>query len=409
MSAALSDEAARSAEPGERAELVHKAAAVAALVHGLRHEALQLQAHEAVMRGALTGAVLAGLDRDARARAALRRLAVRTSPATRVGGVVRRVAWRLRSLLFRLGWPGQAVMLAASGFWRPSGRPLYDLRHIAAYLRRGANPEVAPASFFDQAWYLRRYPDVADLNLAPLSHYMRAGQLEGRSPHPLFDAEFYASQNAEHLKRTRLWPLAHFVAIGARAGRDPHPLFDAAHYLAQAPDLLLREDAASHYIRAGWRQGLSPHPLFDPVWYRSQMPAEATDVPPLVHFVAEGAARGLSPHPLFDPAWYLTQAPQAQRSGLDPLRHYLAVGAAHGLSPSRWFDPAHYAARRGEALAPGANPLIDYLQGGAWQVDEPAPGFSTAAYIAAHPELVAQGLTPLAHWAGTATERPKGD
>lgn len=402
------------APPDDGPELIGKTAAVAVLVHGLREEALQLQAREAVTRGTLTVAVLAVLARDARARTKLRGLLVRPRPTARAGGgpvlrLVRRFVWRLRAVLFRLGWPGQTVMLALSGMWRPSGRPLYDLRHVAAYLRRGADPAVEPASFFDQAWYLRRYPDVAGMGVAPLAHYLRAGHLEGRSPHPLFDTEFYASRNADDLARTRLWPLAHYVRIGGPAGLDPHPLFDAAHYLAQLPDLLPEEDPASHYLRTGWLQGLSPHPLFDLDWYRSQMPADAADTPPLVHFIIEGAARGLSPHPLFDPDWYLAQAPQALRSGLGPLRHYLAVGAAHGLSPSRWFDPAHYAARRGEALAPGADPLIDYLQGGAWEVDEPTPGFATAAYVAAHPELVAQGVTPLAHWARAATERPKGD
>ena len=394
----------------ERPDLIAKASAVAAVVHELRAESLRLQAREAVTRGGLTEALLAALRRDAGARAGLRSLAVRPRLTIKVrGGLARRLAWRLRGALFRLRWPGQTLMLAASGMWRPSGRPLYDLRHIAAYVRRGADPQVVPPSLFDQAYYLGRYPDVAALGVSPLSHYLRAGQAEGRSPHPLFDAEFYARRNAEELARTRLWPLAHFVRIGGQSALDPHPLFDAAHYMAQAPDLLLREDPATHYLRTGWRQGLSPHPLFDPAWYAAQAPAEAAQVPPLVHFLAEGAARGLSPHPLFDPAWYCAQTPHAHRSGLDPLRHYLAVGAAQGLSPSRWFDPQHYAARRGEALAPGANPLIDYLQAGAWAVDEPTPGFATAAYLAAHPELVAQSLTPLEHWARAATERPMSD
>jgi len=382
--------------------LVRKAVETAALVETLRSDLIRLQVREAAGRIALTRTVLA----LAAERSALRR-GLRQAASARPRPRWPAPVLRLPRQLVRLGLPGQALLVAASGAWRFSGRPLYDLRHIAAYLRRGADPAVAPASLFDQAWYLASNPDVAASGLSPLAHYLATGRREGRAPHLLFDPAFYAEQNGEALAQSGLAPLVHFMRTGAVTGRNPHPLFDLAYYAVQLPDLPPGEDLVGHYVREGWKSGLSPHPLFDPAWYVAQAPA-AAGAAPLLHYLAEGAAAGLSPHPLFDPAWYRTQAPDAGE-GVALVRHYLAVGGGRGLSPSPFFDPQHYLAQRGAAIAPGADPLIDYLLEGACTVAEPAPGFSTAAYLAANVELVVEGVTPLAHWARTASDRRVGD
>jgi hypothetical protein len=380
--------------------LVQKAAAAVTLVDELRAEIARLHASHALARAEMSQAVIAVFAERA-ARLADRRaaaIAARETHAAKRPGWPSRMAWRRRATLMRFGRVGQILVVLASGVWRRSGRPIYDLRHIGAYLRRGADPTVVPPSLFDQAFYLDRNPDVAARGVAPLLHFLLAGRLEGREPHQLFDSAFYARENAQALEASGLWPLAHFMRQGGQGGGDPHPLFDMAHYLAQEPALAPGEDPLSHYVREGWRLGLSPHPLFDPAWYQAQMPASAAQIPPLVHFVLEGAAAGLSPHRLFDPAWYLAQVADTKEAVGNPLCHYLAVGAGQDLSPNPCFDPQHYVARRGDAPPREANPLIDYLLRGAWTVADPAPGFAMLAYVAAHPDLVSLGLTPLEHW-----------
>ncbi|MEO8115269.1 MAG: hypothetical protein ABI655_12860, partial [Phenylobacterium sp.] len=305
---------------------------------------------------------------------------------------------RLDHLLLRLGSAGQALVIERSGLWRGAGDRLHDLRHMAAYARRGGDPGLVPPTLLDQAWYLAEYPDVARTRRSPLVHYIAAGGAEGRSPHPLFDARYYRDQNGADLDASRLSPLAHFVRVGAARGRDPHPLFDIGHYVGQQPDLEAGEDPLSHYLRIGWRVGFSPHPLFDPDWYRGQLQGHA-DAEPLSHYVTGGWSRGLTPHPLFDPAWYLSRYPDIAAAGIEPLAHFVLYGAREGRSPSAWFDLPHYVATRGADLAADANPLVDYLQGGAWRIGEAKPGFATAAYLAAAPDLVREGLTPLEHWA----------
>jgi hypothetical protein len=390
-------------------DLAPKAAAVAKKVAGLRadlalaHDLVhQAQVREALTRTELTLALGEALKGRAEALGAVRRLAVQryldgTSPReVRRRGRVQRGFDRL---LLAGGLAGHVRLIVDTGLWQGG-----DLTEMAAYVRRRTDPLAAPATLFDQAWYLETYPDAAASGLAPLIHYLVHGAGSGKNPHPLMHTNYYADQNASALAASQVSPLEHFVRAGAALGRNPHPAFDVLHYAAQGPQLRPDEDPVSHYVRVGWRDGLSPHPLFDAAWYRRQMPRQAAETPPLVHYLTTGWREGRSPHPLFDPRWYVEQNPDVAEIGAEPLTHFLTGGAAEGRSPSAWFDLPHYVAARGVALDLAANPLVDYLEGGAWSVAEARPGFPTAAYLAQSPELVAQGMTPLEHWARKAAK-----
>ena len=51
--------------------------------------------------------------------------------------------------------------------------------------------EIARCGLFDEAFYLRTYPDVGRAAISPLVHYAVIGAREGRRPHPLFDGKYY--------------------------------------------------------------------------------------------------------------------------------------------------------------------------------------------------------------------------
>lgn len=387
--------------------ILEKARAVAARtralssgIDGAYKLAQQAQVREALTRSELTLALHGALSARAELEARLRDLALDAYRKGFAGRLRRhgRPSQILDRVLARLGSLGRAGVIARSGVWRGTGRGLHDLRHMAAYARRRANPGVAPSAFLDQAWYLAANPDVAAAGASPLVQYLLSGGREDRDPHPLFHSAWYRARHAGEIAATSVTPLEHYAGLGAGRGDAPHPAFDVAHYLAQAPDLAPGEDPASHYVRAGAAAGLSPHPLFDPAWYARQA-GKAEGAGGLVHYLAGGWRRGLSPHPLFDPAWYLETYPELAQAGVEPLTHFLTVGADQGQSPGPWFDLPAYVAQRGAGLPPGTNPLVDYLRGGAWAVAEPKPGFPTAAYLASEPELARQGLTPLEHWA----------
>lgn len=404
--AEAASESATTVTPAHGA-LLDKARAVTAKVGRLSRDfagahrlAQQAQVREALTRTELTLALTESLAARADLESHLRAQALAAFQARGVGRLRRnnRLNRLLDRVLARFGSLGQALVIARSGVWRGSGRTLHDLRHMAAYARRRANPSVSPLTALDQAWYLDTYPDVAVARRSPLVHYLLVGGREGRDPNPLFHGAWYRRENAAELAATSLTPLEHYVRVGAARGLSPHPAFDPAHYLAQAPVLPAGDDPLAHYLREGWRLGLSPHPLFDPAWYAEQA-VDTEGQAPLSHYLATGWKAGLSPHPLFDPRWYIDQHAGVATAGVEPLTHFLSNGGFEGASPSPWFDLPAYVEARGEDLAPGVHPLIDYLRGGAWQVAEARPGFPTAAYVATRPGLVRNGVTPLEHWA----------
>lgn len=106
---------------------------------------------------------------------------------------------------------------------------------------------------------------------------MLAGAAERRSPHPLFNAAWYAERHGDGGLRS--------LVESAETPRDPGPHFDSAFYMTQRPDL----------------------------------PA---DIHPLAHYLTEGAFEGVSPAPGFDEAAYLTANPKAAASSLSALEHW---------------------------------------------------------------------------------------
>lgn len=101
---------------------------------------------------------------------------------------------------------------------------VHYLRHGRA---RGLEIHVAPPSaadrildsgLFDDAWYLATHGDVAAANHAPFLHYLVHGALEGRSPGPGFDAEWYL---ARYPDIAGIDPLLHYIDHGRDEGRLP--------------------------------------------------------------------------------------------------------------------------------------------------------------------------------------------
>jgi glycosyltransferase involved in cell wall biosynthesis len=101
--------------------------------------------------------------------------------------------------------------------------PIFDLawyatRHraeagktlLAHFLRRRFDGSVSPVAEFDAAFYLARYPDVAEARVDPFEHYLLYGYREGRDPSPDFDTRFYLHRYLDgELDQN---PLLHFRA-----------------------------------------------------------------------------------------------------------------------------------------------------------------------------------------------------
>lgn len=83
---------------------------------------------------------------------------------------------------------------------------------------------IEASGIFDAQWYLSTYPDVAQQNMDPLTHFVQFGSRELRSPSAQFNARsYYAAYN--DLRDHEIEPVFHFVLHGKREGRryQGHP------------------------------------------------------------------------------------------------------------------------------------------------------------------------------------------
>jgi GT2 family glycosyltransferase len=88
-------------------------------------------------------------------------------------------------------------------------------------LRSKLRERQALYEFFDSAWYLNVYPDVA-AGLDPLSHYLSNGAFERRDPGPKFSTWGYLSRYPD-VAALGLNPLLHYLRVGRAEGREIAP------------------------------------------------------------------------------------------------------------------------------------------------------------------------------------------
>lgn len=89
--------------------------------------------------------------------------------------------------------------------------------------------------FFDEAWYLERYPDVASTGMLPIRHFIRHGLPEKRDPNPFFEGAWYLEHYPD-VGASGIHPLLHYLAVGVFEKRNPHPRFDAEWYIEEHPE-----------------------------------------------------------------------------------------------------------------------------------------------------------------------------
>jgi O-antigen biosynthesis protein len=221
----------------------------------------------------------------------------------------------------------------------------------------------AHSLFFDEAWYLSRYPDVKEMKADPFRHFLERGAREGRDPHPLFHTRFYLSQVGDEEAATAD-PLSHYARHGAERGISPHPLFDRLWYRYGNPDVTENgNEEFSHFLLVGDREARSSHPLFDPVYYLRNNPDVASaGVGPLRHFVEIGGSESRNPHPMFDCQYYQWLHPELAVQRINPLVHYLTEPREKRRHPHPLFDGAVQRFSSALARETAIDPLTDYVQ-----------------------------------------------
>ncbi|MEO8715352.1 MAG: glycosyltransferase, partial [Acetobacteraceae bacterium] len=171
-----------------------------------------------------------------------------------------------------------------------------DLDTIRRYLAVpiAARPDVA--WYFDRAWYLLRYPDIARGDFDPLAHFLGWGIREARAPHPLIDLRFMRDADPDALGDPPTIPALLDALDNDRM--DPSARFARTQYRAQLdadpPGGLLR-----HFLEHGLLAGLAPSPGLDPAGAWRQARVRTLDIRSgLRHAALEGpGARDAEAYP----------------------------------------------------------------------------------------------------------------
>lgn len=104
----------------------------------------------------------------------------------------------------------------------PVRRLLRLLARLGTRNRRGSAADdlfrLEASIYFDRAWYLTTYPDVAAAGLDPAAHYLRFGAFENRDPGPWFSTERYLRANPD-VAAAGANALLHYVSHGESEGR----------------------------------------------------------------------------------------------------------------------------------------------------------------------------------------------
>ncbi|MEF8747627.1 MAG: glycosyltransferase [Candidatus Accumulibacter propinquus] len=128
---------------------------------------------------------------------------------------------------------------------------------VAGLLKSRAAWEVLDSGLFDSDWYLRRYPDLAEMRVDGLWHFLAHGVHEDRDPGPGFSSSGY---RARYLARDvdvpevsaeapELGALGDYLQHGREQGFEPLPIFEGTLTLrASAPTVLVCAHLAGPYL-----------------------------------------------------------------------------------------------------------------------------------------------------------------
>ncbi len=147
-----------------------------------------------------------------------------TIPYTSVDLLVRRVIERTLSLISTLIITTRQFHLKSTGIKiKPSGNgeSLYS-----KYYRKKNDTLVSmitTSDYFDEQWYLARYPEVRLSGYTPVIHYLLIGGFSGYNPGPDFHSSHYLDAYPD-VKQARINPLVHYLKHGVREGRVTRPV-----------------------------------------------------------------------------------------------------------------------------------------------------------------------------------------
>lgn len=180
----------------------------------------------------------------------------------------------------------------------------------------------SPNLFFDEGWYLTRYPHLQGLIASGeyangFEHYKNTG-FTSYSPHWLFDEEYY-KRTVLDVSSTLLAENGfrngydHYLNQGSRSLSQPTLYFDPAFFLREQSDFPVDTEDGVYitFLKSLPEQRYNLTRLswyFDPVWYQEAYPDYLENAAlwqgPLHHYLANAAPLNYDPNPYFSEVFY---------------------------------------------------------------------------------------------------------
>lgn len=261
-----------------------------------------------------------------------------------------------------------------------------DSALLAFYLATGQGLGHSPNPWFDERWYRRAFPMVAQMvergeYASGMDHYCRRGHCLAYRPHWLFDERYYRGRYkglSDPVLRDHQLANGydHFLRSGDREGRIGHGLFDPVYFLAAVdPDSARTyQEVGPYRAFLGRAPRAEPEPrttiLFDPVWYRTRYPEVTTAIAAgeygsaLEHYLCNDTPERFDPLPQFSETWYRQRNPDvtaaiAGRHARNGYTHFLNDGRTELRSPAPTIDLHWYSCQETVAADLGARKASD--------------------------------------------------
>ncbi len=215
----VADAQERVREVQERAEAAQKRADAAAETIKTQHEKLKsLEAAKATeaqnYKGELDKTKAATKKTEKNLLETRARTAELRKERDRLAGKLEARRAAGRSLKKSLRWRLGGLLLAPAA-------PLIMARKFRLNRRfKAAAAKIEASNLFDREYYTDNYPDVAESDIDPLTHYLASGWREGRNPGPQFDVQWYLEKNQD-VRDAGVEPLLHYIESGRDEGRSP--------------------------------------------------------------------------------------------------------------------------------------------------------------------------------------------
>lgn len=195
-------------------------------------------------------------------------------------------------------------------------------RHVVRHLLKENRKEFAEfysgkTEIWDAGYYLKEYPDVAEVWDSPLEHYVKHGWRENRSPSAGCRTDDYLKINQD-CGLLGISPLEHYF-LCRKKGREVFWSF---------------EDMRTYAVRHGL-EILRKSASFDPEFYRKEYERKHGSVPagfePYSYYLEHGALETVKPGRHFRVHSYFDMFPYLKTYGICPVVHYELLGKYLGI------------------------------------------------------------------------------